>query len=576
MCRRTRELQTAWVERKFRVLSKALKANLEPVKNMRRIWNLSVSWIFALACLAGTACNYDGVGAVACESGEVSEGRECVDGYWVSTGPSDDLDMDVTDMRDDEPDVRTDLDEVDMGGDADMEDCTPEDDDVFCARLMAACGRLEAPDNCGVDRVVESCGPCGTDENCTRNECVCEPETNEEFCARLGKDCGGVTDFDNCGVERQDIDCGVCDGEEVCGEQAPNVCGCPCNIDGTCFPAGTVNSENQCEFCDPDTNATGWTPRLNQACNSGDLCTVNAICNEQAQCVGEEKDCRSEDSNCETGQCNPMNGNCFAVIDAGACRVDNTCYNEGDPSPVNECQACITSVRQEGFSPRPNGETCAGDGKTCTTSTCQSGMCANAVQSDTCLIGGDCFNSNETRPGNVCEACIVAESQTDWSDNDGVVCDDGIACTGDGMCTGGSCQDGTVDTGCRIAQMCVADGAFQTPDMCDVCDPGVDTADWTRLAPGEDCEDDGLSCTDNLCAADGKCEAQIQPDTCLIDGVCYGPGDLNPNGDGCQECDPDASQSQWTDVDGETTDACQEGACSCQTGVCRNPGGNAC
>ena len=43
-----------------------------------------------------------------------------------------------------------------------VEACVPESDDDLCIRLSATCGELTAPDNCGDERTVASCGTCAT------------------------------------------------------------------------------------------------------------------------------------------------------------------------------------------------------------------------------------------------------------------------------------------------------------------------------------------------------------------------------------------------------------------------------
>lgn len=49
--------------------------------------------------------------------------------------------------------------------------CAAESDAAFCARLGFDCGTVAAGDNCGVRRVVASCGSCGPSETCQQNVC---------------------------------------------------------------------------------------------------------------------------------------------------------------------------------------------------------------------------------------------------------------------------------------------------------------------------------------------------------------------------------------------------------------------
>ena len=91
------------------------------------------------------------------------------------------------------------------GGDEDMNEpdmapCIPESDEVFCQRLMAECGMLAAPDNCGTMRQIETCGVCQRPQICqmTPNEadeateCGCSVESTAEICMLEGKLCGKI------------------------------------------------------------------------------------------------------------------------------------------------------------------------------------------------------------------------------------------------------------------------------------------------------------------------------------------------------------------------------------------------
>ena len=65
--------------------------------------------------------------------------------------------------------------------------------------------------------------------------------------------------------------------------------------------------------------------------------------------------------------------------------------------------------------------------------------CQSSINSDACLIYGVCYPHGQTWSLGVCRVCNSVASQTMWSDNDGVECDDGEDCTTDDRCLGGVC-----------------------------------------------------------------------------------------------------------------------------------------
>ena len=100
-----------------------------------------------------------------------------------------------------------------------------------------------------------------------------------------------------------------------------------------------------------------------------------------------------------------------------------------------------------------------------------------------CLIENICYADNETNPANVCEICIVTESQGNWSNNDFTVCHDGVFCNGTSTCSGGTCSQHSGDP-------CPDDGVFcngeefcdEEAEACDSTDPCLshETCNETR------------------------------------------------------------------------------------------------
>ncbi len=86
---------------------------------------------------------------------------------------------------------------------------------------------------------------------------LCVPETDSELCQTALLNCDDAEITDSCGSMRT-VNCGTCDAE-ICGQFLPNVCGCPCQIGAQCFPAGAINPDLNCQYCDPELDTMGWS-----------------------------------------------------------------------------------------------------------------------------------------------------------------------------------------------------------------------------------------------------------------------------------------------------------------------------
>jgi len=115
-------------------------------------------------------------------------------------------------------------------------------------------------------------------------------------------------------------------------------------------------------------------------------------------------------------------------------------------------------------------------------------------------------------------------------------CDDGNECTiddcnEDGVCVYSdvNCDDGDVCTTetCNPAAGCVY---TPVPDCC---------------LSDDDC-DDGITCTDDVCDTDSHlCMYNLMDGYCLIGGVCYTDGTLNPANE-CESCQYLLQTDRWT------------------------------
>ncbi|HEU5061397.1 MAG TPA: formylglycine-generating enzyme family protein [Kofleriaceae bacterium] len=88
-----------------------------------------------------------------------------------------------------------------------------------------------------------------------------------------------------------------------------------------------------------------------------------------------------------------------------------------------------------------------------------------------CRIAGVSYGDGDGHPDDPCLMCDAAASASEWSPNDGAVCDDGKYCTGEDSCAGGTCSvhsgapcllcDEGGETCTRNLLVAVAPGTFQ-------------------------------------------------------------------------------------------------------------------
>ena len=195
----------------------------------------------------------------------------------------------------------------------------------------------------------------------------------------------------------------------------------------------------------------------------------------------------------------------------------------------------------------------------------QPGADAAPSCSNGCLIAGVCYPARVSQPNNPCLICDPARSNTDWSNNDGALCDDGRFCTVGDKCSSGSCAGSSRNCSDVIA----CNGVETCDEASDACVAGTG------------------SCTGgSVCnASSGVCVAIAQCPGCVISGTCYGDGQSNP-ANPCQKCSRTTSASAWSNNDGALCDdgkfctvgdKCSAGSCAgsarnCSDGIACNGG----
>lgn len=132
-----------------------------------------------------------------------------------------------------------------------------------------------------------------------------------------------------------------------------------------------------------------------------------------------------------------------------------------------------------------------------------------------------------------------------------------------------------VDMGARYTSLCAGVAEGGACDDLDPCTVGETCQGGTCKSVVTTNCGDGLGCTVDTCVPVGgamfSCVHTLKAQRCLIGGVCYQEGDLNPEAD-CEVCSAESAQTAWslqidgalchTDGSGCTVDTCVGGVCA--------------
>ncbi len=345
----------------------------------------------------------------------------------------------------------------------------------------------------------------------------------------------------------------------ACGS-APLASDCPCATDEQCESGFCVRAVNgkQCARTCLDSCPDGWTcrevgegadpvlvcmpkhQRLCWACNSHDECEVPASLGK-SYCVpfGDE-----------------------GSFCGGACSVDGVDCPPGymcDAVELRDLDMTVTQcVPAEGICECPDGEEADGRVTECLVQT-RFGVCPGIRQ---CTASG-------------LSPCTLDVPDKDYCDGMDGDCDGDVdeeGCIDDGLvCTIGECRGeegcAILDGWCLIDNECYPDGRHNPDNQCQVCRSDQSVYTWAP-DPKSFC-DDGLGCTDDSCAADGRCLSQPKPGACFIDGKCYADGDISPENT-CEMCVPSRSGTAFSPNEGAecadgdpctVDETCHDGEC---------------
>lgn len=422
----------------------------------------------------------------------------------------------------------------------------PREDGTSCLSAADQCNQGVCVDGSCQSEPLADGTACNDGDWCTVQD-TCTAGT----CAGTARDCSDDRDCtdDSCDSSRN-----ACDHQPRDGF---------CLIGGECFSDGAVNPANVCQACLAATAPTDWSDHDGAACDDGNRCTGEDTCSGGvcagtaiAGCCLEDADC-DDGLDCTSDSCRQADGTCDNQVNAGFCLIGSGCVTEGTLDPQNPCRECLPAVNSRDWSDNTrscddglfctvsdtcSGGTCQGvtgglcdDGFDCTDDQCdeQAQACHHNTRAGFCLIANACFADGSVNPGNPCQLCSSAASQSDWSPNDGAACDDGNICTDNDTCSGGTCSGSPLPNCCNTDSQC----------------------------------DDNRDCTSDTCeVASGTCFNTVTAGHCLIGGACYNDGAVNPSNP-CQACNAAANPNSWSPANdggqcGGLCQWCQAGACT--------------
>ncbi|MGB0715478.1 MAG: hypothetical protein ACPGXK_06350 [Phycisphaerae bacterium] len=460
------------------------------------------------------------------------------------------------------------------------------DDAVFCCD--PGNGNLVTIDD-GNDCTTDICNPDGTVENPFRAAGqTCGDLSNSE-CDNPDTCDGAGTCLSN--LEPAGTACGdsgdtECDGADTCDGNGM----CQSNIAASGTPCGD-GSDTECT--DPDTcDGIGGCQENNVAngvsCDDGLFCNSGEMCLEGFCAGGIAEDC-DDGLTCTDDMCDEDSDSCMNDLIAGNCLIEGACFADGELNPDNDCEACDVATSTSDWTQLAAGTECD-DGNACT------GTGNPGIGVDTCDEAGVCMGMLDPNCNDSCEDSLEVFPGINMSNNGSAapIDDDEASCqpnsnndiwfvynaTCDGellLSTTGSDLQPSNDTVITVYEECGGDeiacddeGGVGLQAAVTITTTGG-TAYFIRVAGFED----------NV----GDVVLQVVPvDDCVIDGVCYEAGAVNPNNE-CEFCSPAVSNSSWTprirgtacgdqaDTECDSPDAC-DGAGICEQNF--KPDGTAC
>ena len=218
------------------------------------------------------------------------------------------------------------------------------------------------------------------------NVCVKHGDANPKNACRVCDITISTTGYQNGTDGTACADDGLGCTDDVCktGACADPIKSGRCLISGACFYKDELSALQDCRVCLPTSSSTAWST------------------------VADGTKCTDDGISCTTDTCKA--GACVNALATGYCKINNTCYTSGATSSTSECQGCVPSSSTTSWSNKANGASCTADALSCTSDSCQGGVCSHKLMSNRCLINGACYSSGALSKTGPCQGCTPAVS----------------------------------------------------------------------------------------------------------------------------------------------------------------------
>lgn len=397
-------------------------------------------------------------------------------------------------------------------------DCTNAPPETLACAVDADCAwcgesPCTGPFLC-VDARCEPSAPvsCDATSDTACSKATCDPATGE--CAMVESD-SFCEDNDPCTADLCDAESGACAHTPIegCGvthpchsgeaplssDDAINACACDANPDccagawsEVCVTAAQTECglECDCAVITPDT-LTCDTNADCAFCDDADLCNGTWLCQGGGCVETAPVTCdTSADSGCQQTACVPGTGACEQGIAEELC--DDT-----DPCTDDSCDAVTGACLSEDNPACGVNHPCV-SAPLPTSNDEEATACVCGINPYCCSGAWDatCVATAEAQCGQVC-SCDDPEVPTLCSDDTECTgCDDGDLCNGTWGCVEGACAPlDEVVTCPAIADMgCLVNSCVPATGQCE-------------MLPDDDACDDGDLCSQDICTAEGSCDA---------------------------------------------------------------------
>ena len=218
--------------------------------------------------------------------------------------------------------------------------CVPQSAaEAWSANEGAAC---ESKDPCTTNGVCDAEGLCrGEMKDCSHQDGQCTVGT-----CMFGQCVGEIQIGFSCDDGDPETVNDTCNSVGEC-VGVPETC-TGCLIAGQCYESESINPENPCEICVPQSAAEAWSANEGATCDDSEPCTLDDVCDAEGRCRGEMMDCSHYDAQCAVGTC--MFGHCVGEI-----QLDGPC-DDGDPETINDsCGHMETCIGESPLCEADNG-----------------------------------------------------------------------------------------------------------------------------------------------------------------------------------------------------------------------------